>query len=78
MPNYHKKEIYSIATSWGGGGGLWGGAWEDLNPVSPNKGEQALSTEQQGSCITIELLNQTSKKYQDISKERKEDRKSVV
>ena len=49
-----------------------GGAWEDLNPVSPNKGEQAMSTEQQGSCVTIELLNQTSKMYQDISKERRE------
>ena len=56
----------------GGGGGCGGGAWEDLNPVSPNKGEQAMSTEQQGSCVTIELLNQTSKMYQDISKERKE------
>lgn len=43
-----------------------------MNPVSPNKGEQVMSTEQQGSCLTIELLNRTSKMYQDISKERRE------
>ena len=63
MPSHHTTFFYSIATSGGEGG---------FDPVSPNKGEQAMSTEQQGSCVTIELLNQTSKMYQDISKERRE------
>lgn len=51
MPSYHTTFFfyYSIATSEGRG---------DLNPVSPNKGEQVMSTEQQGSCVTIQLLNQ--------------------
>lgn len=51
MPSYHTTFFFIIQLLLVRGRG-------DLNPVSPNKGEQVMSTEQQGSCVTIQLLNQ--------------------